>query len=328
MAGQEVNMAEKFSANVELLATTAVGAFDGKTARMDFVDAEKQSWEQLGGTSATEITEAFGTQTRKNLSHFRRSIFVKDFEVQLELDKRYELKSIADFRGPYVQRGVDAYKERFDIEAIVGNYGTAYTGKNGTTAVEFDYTNQTVPVGVGAASGFTTAGMTKEKLIQARSKLKKAGWNLKLPMYQPCVAMTQDELDNLLLLTETQSSDYGNIMSLMSGEITNWLGMEFIFTELIPYAATGLAGVNLDWAENAKGTQSAVDTDSTEVHACFAFVKENLGMGVQSGLTTKIDELIESRHNWGLSMYFSLDGVRRQEDGAVYIPCDTTPDAV
>ena len=87
MAGQEVNLAIKFSANVELLATTAVGAFDGKTARMDFTDAEEMFWEQLGGVYAKEITEARGEQTYDQLSHFRRKVYGNRYEVQLEIDK-------------------------------------------------------------------------------------------------------------------------------------------------------------------------------------------------------------------------------------------------
>ncbi len=327
MAGQEVNMAKKFSSNVELLATTAVGMFGGKTARKDYTGAEEMYWEQLGGTYATPITEAFGKQVRKNLSHARRKVMGTDFEVQLELDKGYELRTIADFRGPYVSRATQAFNERYDIEAISGIFKPAYTGKNGTTAVGFDYTNQTIPVGAGAAAGFTSAGLTKAKLISARSKLKKAGWNLDMPSFKPYFACTQDELDNLLNLTEVTSRDYTELLALQSGEVTNWLGFEFIFSQLIPFANTALNGVHLTWSPNAKDVLAPVDTDSTATHACFAYVKDNLGMSQIGGIVTKIDELIESRHNWGLSTYFTLDGVRCQEDGAVFVPCDTVPNA-
>jgi len=330
MAGQEVNLAKKFSSNVELLATTAVGAFDGKTARMDFTNAEEMFWEQLGGVYAKEITESRGEQVYDQLSHFRRKVYGNRYEVQLEIDKGYELQSIADFRGPYVARATDAYKERYDIEAIKAAFGSAYTGKNGTTPTAFDWTNQAIGVGVGAAAGYATAGLTKEKLIQARSKLKKAGYNLMMPQYEAIFVHTQDELDNLLAITEVTSRDYGDILGLMSGEVTAWLGWKFCQTELVPFVATSdvtTNAVNLDWAANSKGVLAATDTDNTRTHACFGYVKENIGMSVTERMNTIIDKLIHKRHNWGLSMYFSVGGVRRQEDGIVFVPCDTVPNA-
>lgn len=320
MAGQEIDQATKFSSNVELLATTAVGAFDGKTARMDFTNAEQMFWEQLGGVYAKEITEARGQQVYDCLSHFRRKIYGNRFEVHLEIDHGYELKSIADFRGPYALRAVDSYKERYDIEAIKAAFSPAYTGQHGTTAVTFDWTNQTIGVGVGAAPDYTTAGLTKEKLIQARSKLKKAGYNLKMPQYEAIFVHTQDELDNLLALTETASRDYGDILGLMSGEVTAWLGWKFCQTELVPYVATSdttTNAVNLTWTVNSKNVLAATDTDTTRTHACFGYVKDNIGMSVTEKMNTVIETLSSNRHNWGLSMYFSLAGVRRQEDGIV-----------
>ena len=330
MAGQEVNLAKKFSSEVQLLATTAVGAFDGKTARMDFTDAEEMFWEQLGGVYAKEITEARGQQTYDQLSHFRRKVYGNRYEVQLEIDKGYELQSIADFRGPYVGRATDAYKERYDIEAIKAAFGTAYTGKNGTTVQAFDWTNQAIGVGVGAADGYATAGLTKQKLIQARSKLKKAGYNLMMPQYEAIFVHTQDELDNLLAITEVTSRDYGDILGLMSGEVSAWLGWKFCQTELVPFVATSdvtADAVNLTWTANSKGVLAPSDTDSTSTHACFGYVRDNMGMSVTESMNTEIDKLVRNRHNWGLSMYFSVGGVRRQEDGIVFAPCDTVPNA-
>ncbi len=242
------------------------------------------------------------------------------------LDKRDEMRVAVDFKSSYVQRTVEAYKRSRDIECIKANYNPAYTGKNGTTAVAFDYTNQTVAVGTGAASGYATAGMTKEKLIAARSKLKKAGWDLSMPRYTPYMVMAQDQLDNLLALTETTSRDYSDLMALSSGEVSRWMGFEFIFTELVPFTTTAGTSVHLTWNEDAtKGVRVPVDTDTTTTRGCFAYVKDNLGIYSTKSFSTEAGKIERFRYNWGLYADWSHGGVRRQEDGAVFVPCKVDP---
>ena len=328
MSEPNVNFASEYGKSIELLVTTPTGEFDGKVAEGSITGAEDLYWEQLGGAIENEITETNGQQVYQNLEHYRRKVFTADYELPLMLDKRDEMRTAVDFKSSYVQRTVEAYKRSKTIEAIKAVYNSAYTGKNGTTAVAFDYSNQTVAVGTGAASGYTTAGLTKEKLIAARSKLKKAGYDLQMAMYKPYFSCTQDELDNLLALTEVTSRDYGSLVALQSGEVSNWMGFEFIFSEMIPFANTALTGVHLTWnADSTTGTRAPVDTDSTTTHACFAYVKDNIGLYSSQSLQTEAGKIERFRYNWGLYGSWSHGGVRRQEKGAVYVPCDTVPTA-
>ena len=328
MADINVNFANDYSKSIELLVTTPTGAFDGKVAEGSINGAEDLYWEQLGGAVENEITESNGQQTYRNLEHFRRKVFTADYELPLMLDKRDEMRAAVDFKSSYVQRTVEAYKRSRDIECIKGNFQDAFTGKNGTTATAFDFANQTVAVGTGAASGFTTAGMTKEKLIAARSKLKIAGWDLSMPRYTPYMVMSQTELDNLIALTETQSRDYSDLMSLSSGEISKWMGFEFIFTEMVPWVTTAGTNVHLQWDEDAtKGVRKPTDVDSTGTRGCFAYVKDNIGCYSQENFNTEAGKIERFRYNWGLYAAWSHGAVRRQEDGSVFVPCDNTPDA-
>jgi len=328
MADINVNFANDYSKSIELLVTTPTGAFDGKVAEGSITGAEDLYWEQLGGAVENEITESNGQQVYRSLQHYRRKVFTSDYELPLMLDKHDEMRVAVDFKSNYVQRTVEAYKRSRDIECIKGVYNPAYTGKNGTTATAFDFTNQTVAVTLGAASGFTNAGMTKEKLIAARSKLKRAGWDLNMPRYTPYMVMSQTELDNLIATTETQSRDFSDLQSLSSGEISRWMGFEFIFTEMVPYVNTAGTGVHLTWDEDStKGVRKPTDTDSTDIRGCFAYVKDNIGCYSTENFTTEAGKIERFRYSWGLYAAWSHGAVRRQEDGAVFVPCDVTPAA-
>lgn len=323
MGDQTTNFANKYSQNIELLATTQVGEFDGKVAEEFFDSAENLFWEQLGGAAENEVTEAFGQQEYRQLDHLRRKAFVTDFELPLMLDKNHEMRTAVDFRSSYTARTVEAFKRSKTIEIFKGMFDTAYTGKNGTTATAFDYSGQSIAVTLGASSG--NAGMTKEKLIKARSMLKKAGYDLRDARYEPCVAMGQDELDNLLAITEFTSRDYAGIQALESGEKDNWLGMTFVMSESTPFCDASATAVELSWAENAKGVRAPVDTNSTDIRACAAYVKDNIGCYTSRNFTTEAGKIERYRYNWGLYSAWSHGAVRRQEDGIVLIPCDQSP---
>ncbi len=328
MSDITVNFANEYGKNIQLLVTTPTGEFDGKCAEGTITGAENLYWEQLGGAAENEVTEANGQQVYRNLEHFRRKVFTADYELPLMLDKRQEMRAAVDFKSSYVQRTAEAYKRSKTIEAIKSFYNPAYTGKNGTDAVNFDYTNQSIGVGVGAASGFTTAGLTKEKLIATLTKLRKAGYTLNTPKYKPYFACSQDELANLLLLVETTSRDYTDLLALQTGMISNWLGFEFIFTEMLPWTNTAINGVQLSWdVDSGTGVKAPVNVDSVTTRGCFAYVKENIGMYSSQSFQTEAGKIERFRYNWGLYASWSHGGVRREEKGGVFVPCDTVPQA-
>lgn len=323
MGDQTTNFAKKYSQNIELLATTQVGEFDGKVAEEFFDGAEELFWEQLGGASENEVTEAFGQQVYRQLDHLRRKVFTGDYELPLMLEKNHEMRTAVDFRSSYVSRTVEAFKRSKSIEVFKGMYNPAYTGKNGTTVVNFDYTNQTVPVTLGATSG--NAGLTKEKIIKGRELLKIAGWDLRNSMYTPYLNVSAKQLSDLLETVEFTSRDYAEVQSLESGEKSGWLGCEFIFSETTPYYDVTNTAVDLTWEENAKGIRAPVDTDTADIRACTMYVKDNIGCYTSRNFTTEAGKIERYRYNWGMYAAWSHGAVRRQEDGIVLLPCDQSP---
>lgn len=326
MGDQSTAFAKKYSQNIELLATSVVGEFDGKVAEDFFTGAEECYWEQLGGAAENEITEANGQQVYRQLDHLRRMVYTTDLELPLMLDKRHSMRSAVSFESSYTERTVEAYKRSKAIEIFKGVFNPAFTGKNGTDAVAFDYANQTIDVGLGG--GGSNDGLNKEKLILARQMLKQAGYNLKDRRYQPMCAVSSAQISDLLNTLEATSADFGKVEALESGERTSWLGFEFVIGETVPYMNGSV--VNLEWIENAKGVRAPVDAtdsvpfegDGDNIRACFAYVKDVVGCHTSQHFETEAGKIERFRYNWGLYASWSHGAVRRQEDGVVLIPCD------
>lgn len=321
MGDQSTNFAKKYSQNIELLATAMPGDFDGKVAEEFFDGAEECYWEQLGGAAENEVNEANGQQVYRQLDHKRRMNHVQDYELPLMLDKRHEMRTAVDFKSSYVSRTVQAYRRSKTIEIHKGAFKDAYTGKNGTTAVSFDYANQRLSVQLGSSNGATNAGLTKAKLITARKMLKQAGYDPKDPDHKFYFVCTEAEIANLLDKTEVTSSDYSRVQALETGERNDWLGFEFIVGEAVPFLDSSNEA-HLEWTENAKGIREPVDTDSTEIRACYAYAKTVIGCHTSKNFGTEAGKIERFRYNWGLYADWSHGAVRRQEDGIVLVPCD------
>jgi hypothetical protein len=320
MGDQSTNFAKKYSMSIEMLATTVVGEFDGKVSEEFFTGAEELYWEQLGGAAENEITEANGQQVYRQLDHLRRMVYVADYELPLMLDKRHEMRTAVNFQSSYVARTVEAFKRSRSIEIHKGMFNDAHTGKNGTTPVPFDYTNQRLSVQLGTSPA-ANAGLTKDKLIVAREKLKVAGYDLKDPRYKPYFSCTSREISNLLALEEATSADYAIIRALETGERTDWLGFEFVISETVPFLNSS-SEANLVWAENNKGVRAPVDSDSTSIRACTAYVKDVVGCFTSKNFGTEAGKIERYRYNWGMYASWSHGATRRQEDGIVLVPCD------
>lgn len=319
MGDQSTNFAKKYSQNIELLAVAMPNDFDGKVAMEYFEGAEELYWEQLGGAAENEVNEANGQQVYRQLDHLRRMNFVQDYELPLMLDKRHEMRTAVDFKSSYVKRTVEAFRRSKSIEIHKGAFKQAFTGKNGTTAVLFDYANQTIAVTLGAASG--NAGLTKQKLITARQMLKVAGYDPKDPDHKFFFVCSERELANLLNTVEPTSKDFSAVQALETGERTGWLGFEFIIGESVPFLDSSNEA-HLEWVENSKGIREPVDTDSTEIRACYAYAKTVLACHTSKNFGTEAGKIERYRYNWALYACWSHGAIRRQEDGIVLVPCD------
>ena len=163
--------------------------------------------------------------------------------------------------------------------------GTSKTGTNGGTSTTFD---SGMEVAVGAT------GLTVAKLRAARKLLLENHVDLKSEM--PLIAVTAQQMDDLLGETEVTSADFSAVKALVSGEVDTFMGFKFIHTE-------------------------GLDVDGSSYRKCPFWVPSGMHMGMWNGLETKIDERADKEYTVQVFMRMTVGACRTQEGKVGRILC-------
>lgn len=236
-------------------------------------NSEYQYFDRIGEAEAmAEITSRLGNNPTSEISHDRRRIGLKDYELGKYVDEKDLKRVVTDPMNAYTQALLASGKRKLDDIIISKFFGAAETGKSGGTSVAFtegagDENRTNIVVGTLSAGDITAAGdyvvaggnvegfsigsnyvgtgsagetgLTLAKLRAARRTM------LRLH------AIDQDEvincfvgaqqLDDLLNIDEVINSDYSVRKNLAEGNVTSFMGFRFIHTERLPLS-TGSDG--------------------------------------------------------------------------------------
>ena len=285
----QVNTAfvQQYTTNVALLLqqrgsklrdTVTVGSYTGKAAK---------AVEQIGAVTAQARTSRHADTPLISTPHDARWVFPSDFEWADMIDDQDKLRMLIDPTSPYAMNGAYALGRAMDDTIITAALGTALTGENGSTSTVFDTTNQRIAVGA--------TGLTVAKLRQARRILMANEVDVAMdPLY---IAVTAQQLDNLLGTTEVTSTDFNTVKTLVSGEIDTFLGFKFIQVERL-----GL--------------------DGSGDRRCIAWAKSGLHLGMWNDITTKISERADKSYATQVYVKGTFGATRTEEKKVVEIICD------
>lgn len=302
---------KQYGSTLDLLLELKGGQFEGKTLS-DSITGEEKYYDQLGSVFASEVIDRYGDSPEADITHERRRVIATPYDVGLMLDRFDKVQMLTDPESEYVQRMASALNRKKTIECLKGLLGTAYSGKGGGTANEIDFTYAV------AAGG---AGMTIAKLRSARQLLLEANVDLDDPMNKAYIAMGPQEQMELLATTEATSTDFNTVKALVNGEINTFMGFEFVFSNQIPYINTGGTAYHLDF----NASDEPVDTDSTDVVGCFAWVKSAARVVTNPDLSTDVERRGDKRFNWYAYSCLRTGAVRMEDRKVVPILCDRSP---
>ena len=100
-----------------------------------------------------------------------------------------------------------------------------------------------VPVDYVHTGGATNSGLTLAKIVRGKGLFGRnevLGQNQKMEGAKICMAVSQDDLDNLLLnVQQVSSADYNKVQALVNGEVDYFAGVHFIRSEQVPTADAG-----------------------------------------------------------------------------------------
>lgn len=242
----------------------------------------------IGPVEFVERTTRYADTVITEPEHTQRWLSARDFDVAILIDRIDTLRMIYDPTSPYVERMREAYGRKED-EIIMGRFfDVAKSGKEGGTLVSF-------PAGDIIAHGSTR--MSVAKLRSARKLLKKR--NVDLRIERPKIAVTSEQTDDLLGEVAVGSNDYNAVKPLVDGEVSRFMGFDFVPIEsIVPSYGT-----------------------SPFVRRCPVWVPSGMHFGDWQNLNIIIGPRPDKNNIKQIHGSFSADAVRLEEGKVLALDC-------
>ncbi len=219
--------------------------------------------DQYGAVTANKVVGRYNPMTRVDAPTDRRWVLPQDYDLPQLLDSFDKLRLLADPTSIYATNATYALGRAMDDEILVGLLGTNQTGKSGGTATTLP-SGQVVGVNQGAASA---TNMTVAKLREAKRILMANNVDVKTESLW--CAMNATNHDSLLQEAQVISTDFNDRPVLVDGRVERFLGINFVFTELL---TTG--------TDDQSGTSTA----------CPLWVQSGVYLGMWSDIKVDVSE--------------------------------------
>lgn len=278
---------QQYTTNVQLLLQQrgsklrelcSMGSYTGKAAK---------AVEQIGAVTAQKKTSRHSDTPLISTPHDARWVFPEDFEWADMIDDQDKLRMLIDPTSPYAQNGAYALGRSLDDAIITAALGSAKTGENGSTNTAFATATQQIAVG---ATGLTVAKLRTARKILIANDVDV----MNDPLY---IAVTAQQIDDLLGTTEVTSADFNSVKALVQGDIDTFMGFKFVNIERL-----GL--------------------DGSGDRRCFAWAKSGLHVGMWNEINTKITERADKSYATQVYVKGTFGATRTDEKKVVEIICN------
>lgn len=197
------------------------------TSSHEYVGKGIKFIEQIGSVEAQERVTRHADVIPVSVPHDSRWFHPKDYEVAELVDDQDKLRMLYDPTGYYAQSFVAAHKRKIDGVILDAMFANAFTGENGTTSTPFPTATQQIVSG--------GLGLTVDKMIETREKLRAAEVDDDDPMFMALTAKDETSLFHEIQVVNTQWSGQERPV-MKSGKLESFLGFNFVHTELIRLA--------------------------------------------------------------------------------------------
>jgi hypothetical protein len=260
------------------------GSYQGERAQVINFIGPVEFKERDTPYSDTKVTQ---------LEHTQRWITGAEYDCAVLVDRLDTLKMIYDPTSPYVERFREAAARRQEELIMSSFFADAKSGKRGLETVSFPNTDV-------VAHGGTR--MSVAKLRATRKLMKKRHVNLR--MQRPYIAVTADEVDDLLGEVAVGSNDYNSVKPLVDGEVSSFMGFTFV-----PYEDSG------DGADG-KSIPTYLDGGNT-IRELPVWVMDGMHYGSWDALEIVINNRADKNNIKQIHGTFT-GGSTRQEEGKVF----------
>ncbi len=264
--------------------------------RVETQNAEFDFYDRITATTAVEVTTRHGDTPLISTPHDRRRVGLRDFDWADLIDRKDRLRMLADPTSPYTTNAVYALGRSMDDIIIEAAFGTAYTGKTGSTSVTFASASEVavsyVESGVAANSNLTIG-----KLRRVRYLLDKAEATID-GAFDLIAVVDPSQIQSLLRTTEVTDADYNTVKALVEGNVDTFMGFKFVKSNRLPVASS--------------------------VRSCLFFERQGLLLAVASEVMTDIGPRRDKRNSVQVYACGSFGSARMWEEKVLRVKCDET----
>lgn len=285
-----------YTANVQAALNKAGGLLSGYVSQGGYMGEKSQVVNFLGPVEFVERSTPFGDTKLTEVEHTQRWVSGTEYDCAILVDRLDTLKMIYDPASPYVARMQEAANRKKDEVIMSKFFAIAKTGKDGTTDTAFP--SQDIIV-------HGAAGMSVAKLRSTRRLLKKRHVDLRTST--PYIAVTGEQVDDLLDEVAVTSSDYNAVKPLVDGEVSKFMGFMFV-----PYEDNGNA-------DDGKGIPT--HEDSGTIRNCPVWVQDGMHEGNWAGLTTTISPRPDKNNIKQIHATFTMGATRLEEGKVMKLQC-------
>ncbi len=280
----------QYAANVTMLAQQK-GSKLRDAVRVENVNGKQAFFDQIGATAARRRASRHADTPRMDTPHARRRCAIEDFDWADLVDQEDKVRMLIDPTSTYARSAANAMGRALDEVIVDAMRGISFTGENGTTAVPLPGVQRLPSQG---------AGLTLQKLIQAKKALDSAD----IDSDGRFIAVTSEQLEDLLNTTQVTSADFNSVRALVQGELETFLGFSFIRVD----------GTRID------GTKILPIISGAE-RACLAWQRDQVVLGLGHEPSARITERPDK--NYATQVFYSMSAgaTRMQETGVVEIAC-------
>ncbi len=284
-----------YTSNVKMSLSKKGGLIQPFVSQNTYHGEKSQIVSFIGPVEFIERDTPYQDTKLTEFEHTQRWITGKEYDCAVLVDRLDLLKMIYDPSSPYVDRMREAAARKMDEIVMNAFFAAAKTGKDGTTSTAFPSRDIVV-------HGSTR--MSVAKLRSLRKLMKKR--HLDLRSVRPYIAVTAEQIDDLLGEVVVGSSDYNSVKPLENGEVSGFMGFNFI-----PYEDNGNS-------LNGRGIPTFVDGGTADnVRQLPVWVPDGMHYGSWDDLTIIINNRPDKNNIKQIHATFT-GGATRLEEGRVF----------
>lgn len=277
--------------------------------RRETQNSEEAFYDRIGTVTARKKTSRHSDVVYVDTPHSRRRVVTEDHYHADLVDKEDKLRVIINPESEYALAARNALGRAIDDEIITQALGTAYTGKDGSGTATLANTQK-----VAGHDGSTTSGVgLNVRTLRAVKKIFNENECGDEELY---MAISAEQLDDLLAETEVTSSDFAAVKALVHGDVDTFMGFKFIRTERLNTLAATVA-YNVTTGAVGSGTGTA----PVGARRCFAWQKMGLLLATASEVMGRIDEIPRKHYAKQVYASMSIGATRMEEERVVEVIC-------